>query len=254
MQKFDIEIPTELITAGDNEIKFEFLKGKTVSGMLGFSKSGKDSIGKILVSNLGFKRISFGDALKSNLDNHMKIQVFEDLKSKNIEIEFEDVDFLHPKNPDIKELLRPYMIWFGEEMRRRNGQYHWINKALSEIEENDRKIVITDVRRLSELELFMFNKEQHKRKIKHMEMAGMSVDFIEENNSNEEFESLLIHVNQFKLEDGDKLTQETIMTAHRNWLIDDTVFIDSRIPEKNREKYIYKQVLELVKKFPEYFI
>ena len=94
MEKMDIEIPGELFTSGDKEINFDLLKNKTLIGFCGYARSGKDTIGNMMVKKMGFKRISFGDVLKADLDEYMRPQIFEDLKSKGINLELEDVNFL----------------------------------------------------------------------------------------------------------------------------------------------------------------
>ncbi len=258
MEKIDIEIPGELLTSGDGEINFDLLKNKTIIGCCGYSKSGKDTFGNLMVEKLGFKRISFGDVVKGDIDEYMRPQVFNDLIDKGIEISIEDVNFLNPKNSEIKEILRPYMIWFAELMKEKNGMHYWTNRALLKIGDN-KKIVITDVRRVNELELFQHNKEQHNKRVENMflaEMPNSSLEFIKDNEYKCDFESLLIHVNQFKLTDNDHRTTETIRIAHENWLFDHIIYIDSRIPdkEKYREKYMYNNFLKLVNKFPKYFI
>ncbi len=258
MEKIDIEIPGELLTSGDGEIKFELLKGKTVIGLCGYARSGKDTMGKMMVEKLGFKRISFGDVLKRDLDEYMRPQVFNDLLNKGVDIKMEDVNFYSPKSIEIKEILRPYMIWFAEMMKSKNGQQHWVNRALLNIGEST-KIVITDVRRVNELELFQYNKEHHKKRINSMykaEYPKTSIEFIEENEDKCDFESLLIHINQFKLTDSDTRTTDTIRISHENWLFDHIVYVDSRIPDKEnyRQKYMYNNLLELINKFPKYFI
>lgn len=256
MEKFDIEIPGELITSGDNEINFGLLKNKTLIGCCGYSKSGKDTVGKLMIENLGFKRISFGDAVKRDIDEYIRPQVFNDLRNKGVDIQMEDVSFISPKNPEIKEILRPYMIWFAELMKVTNGMYYWVNRALLEIGDN-RKVVVTDVRRMHELELFQHNKEQYKKRIENMHLAEMAnLNFARENEYNCDFDSLLIHVNQFKLIDNDQRTIDTIRVAYENWLFDHTIYVDSRIPDKEfyREKYLYNNLLALVNKFPKYFI
>jgi hypothetical protein len=258
MQKIDIEIPGELLTSSDREINFEPLKGKTIIGLCGYAQSGKDTFGKMMVEKLSFKRISFGDALKKDLDEHMRPQVFNDLKNKGVDIRIEDVNFSFPRNIEIKEILRPYMIWFSELMKEINGIHHWTNRALTDIGES-KKIVITDVRRVNELELFQHNKEQYKNRVKSMYMAEMPqsyLSFVEENRVNSGFDSLLIHINQFKLNDSDSRTSETIKIAYENWMFDHVLCVDSRIPDKEnyRENYMYNNLLELVNKFPKYFI
>lgn len=256
MEKFDIEIPGELITSGDSEINFDLLKNKILVGCCGYSKSGKDTLGKLMIEKLGFKRISFGDVLKRDIDEHMRPQVFNDLRNKGIDIKIEDINFMFPRSADIKEILRPYMIWFAELMKETNGMHHWVNRALLEIGDS-KKVVVTDIRRIHELELFQHNKEQHTRRIENMTLAEMPnsyLDFAKENEYNCDFDSILIHINQFKLTDNDYRTSDTIRVAQENWLFDDTVYMDSRIPEKYREKYLYNNLLELVNKFPKYFI
>lgn len=258
MDNFDIEIPGELLTSGDSEINFELLKNKTVIGLCGYARSGKDTIGKLMVEKLGFKKIAFGDILKKDLDEHIRPQVFNDLINKGTNIKVEDINFSAPRTIEIKEILRPYMIWFGETMKQTNGMHHWTNRALSEIGENE-KVVITDVRRLNELELFRFNKEQHSRKIENMKLAEVSsdyVDFVEDSDGTGDFDSLLIHINQYKLTDNDIKTKDTIRVAQENWLFDDIVYVDSRIPDKEiyRKKYMNNHLLKLVNKFPNYFI
>lgn len=88
------------------------------------------------------------------------------------------------------------------------------------------------------------------------EMPNSYLDFIKENKDNCDFESLLIHINQFKLTDSDSRTKDTIRIAHENWLFDHIVYVDSRVPNKEnyRERYMYNNLLELVNKFPKYFI
>lgn len=258
MEKINIEIPGELLTAGDKEINFGLLQNKIIVGLCGYAGSGKDTLGKIMVENLGFKRISFGDALKKDLNEHMRPQVFNDLKEKGTDINMEDVNFLFPRNAEIKEILRPYMIWFSELMKEMNGIHHWTNRALLEIGDN-KKIVITDVRRINELELFQNNKEQYRKRIDSMCMAELPesyLDFVKENKDNSDFDSLLIHINQFKLTDKDSRTTDAIRVCQENWLFDHTVYIDSRIPDKEnyRKNYMYNNLLQLINKFPKYFI
>lgn len=258
MEKIDIEIPGELITSGDSEINFELLNGKTIIGFCGYARSGKDTFGNMMIEKMGFKRISFGDMLKKDLDEYMRPQIFNDLINKGVDIQIEDVSFLSPKSIEIKEILRPYMIWFGEIMKTENGIHHWTNRALLEIGDS-KKIVVTDVRRINELELFQHNKEQYKRRVESMSLAEMSNEYIEftkDNECNCDFDSLLIHINQFKLIDNDHRTSDTIRMAQENWLFDHTIYIDSRIPDKEgyRKKYMYNNFLKLVNRFPKYFI
>lgn len=250
-----LDIPGELITKDSSEINYAPLQGKTIVGCSGYSTSGKDTLARLMVNRLGFKRISFGDALKQELDEHMKMQVFQDLQNREINLSYENIKFLNPDTQEIKETLRPYMIWFGEEMRRINGSYHWINKAFTQIGDN-KKIVITDIRRLDELEIFKSNREFYKRKLDNRKVINIPKGPIEEDVYDCNFETLLIHINQYGLRDKDHLTVETVLRAHEDWMFDDIVFVDSRIPNVGdyRNNHMMLHLNNLVKKFPNYFI
>ena len=250
----NLDIPVELIDNASHEINYENLNGKILIGLMGYAKSGKDTIAKTMVNRLGFKRLSFADTLKEDLNDFFKPSVWEDLTNKGIEIEFQDIDFLNPSTPELKEILRPYMIWFGEKMKELNGPHHWTNRAFSKIEENDHKLVITDVRRINELEIFKNNKEFQKIRNKNREEIGLDISSFYQINA--KFDSLLFFVNQIHNRDSDYLTQQTLLKAIEDWLINDNIFIDSRIQNIGdyHQKHILMQIFELAKKYPTYFI
>lgn len=250
----NLEIPAELIDNASHEINYENLNNKILIGLMGYARSGKDTIAKFLVTRLGFKRISFADTLKEDLNDFFKSQVWEDLKNKGVEIDFNDIDFLNPKNSETKEVLRPYMIWFGEKMKEINGPHHWTNRAFSKINEDDHKLVITDVRRINELEIFKNNIEFQKLRNKNREEIGLDLYSIYEIDA--KFDSILLHVNQIHNKDSDQLTKDTLLMAIEDWLITDTVLIDSRIQNINdyHKRHVLLQVSNLVKKYPKYFI
>jgi hypothetical protein len=161
---------------------------------------------------------------------------------------------LNPKNSETKEVLRPYMIWFGEKMKEINGPHHWTNRAFSKINEDDHKLVITDVRRINELEIFKNNIEFQKLRNKNREEIGLDLYSIYEIDA--KFDSILLHVNQIHNKDSDQLTKDTLLMAIEDWLITDTVLIDSRIQNINdyHKRHVLLQVSNLVKKYPKYFI
>lgn len=254
-----IDIPIEL-SGGDHSdnVDFSLINGKIVVGLCGYAKSGKDTIGKVISERLGFKRIAFGDVLKSDLNNYMKLLVIDDLVNKGIQIDLDDIDFLNPRTGKIKEILRPYMIWFGEKMKKIKGIHYWTNRALALSFGHD-KIVITDVRRVNELELFNNNNEFYKKFSESMEASGVMVDksLYERNGiANKPFKSLLVHVNQLGLSDDDVLTLDAIKAATEQWLFDHTILIDSRIPDeiKYREKHVDMHIAGMIHKFPSYFL
>lgn len=253
----DIPIPKELIEEKQDKINYRPIEKKTIIGLCGYSKSGKDTLGRFMTENLGFKRFAFGDTLKICMNNHMKKQVYKDLKKKGVQLYIESIDFLNPKSSALKEVLRPYMIWFGEKLREINGRPFWINKTFSEIS-NYNKIVITDVRRPIELEPFKNSKTYNLRSTKNKKDVGVIDDGIINEMFNDassnNYKSLLIHINQRNLIDSDELTVKTIRLADEQWLFDDTVYIDSNIPEKYRNNHMRNHLLNLINKFPDYFV
>lgn len=222
-----LNIPKNLIGHKSHDIDFKFLHNKKVVGLAGYSKSGKDTLGKILVDKHGFTRVAFGDVMKRDMNTYFKNEVTVDLYSYGIDMNIDDIDFLNPSTREMKEVLRPYMKWFGQELRRINGEHYWTNRALSEIGEND-KVVITDIRRESEIDIFI----------------------------DKSLESLLVHVSQYGLTDEDELTLKAIRRAQELWLFRHTILVDSRIPdiENARKIHIEKHIDDLIEKFPTYFV
>ncbi len=238
--EINLKIPEELLVK-DVSIDFSVLKNKKLVGLLGIASSGKDTVADYFVDNYGYKKLKFGDILKHTLNQYFKEIVMEDLVNRNIPISFSEIDFLVEDDRILKEKLRPYMIWLGENLRERNGVHFWINKALEKIT-NSEKIVIADIRRDAELDLFRNNNFALNKMCNSFgaanildsdrlsNVSGMSVDY----------DTRLFYVNQFGLEDQDEITMKTIEAANREWLIEDTVYIDSRIPDEGdaRSKYI----------------
>lgn len=250
----NLEIPVELIDNNSHEINYSNLNNKILIGLCGYSKSGKDTIARELVKNLGFKRISFADTLKEDLNENFRYSIWQDLKERGTHVEIEEMDFLNPPNDEMKELLRPYMIWFGEKMKEINGPHHWTNRAFSKILDSDKKLVITDVRRTNELQIFKNSKIYQEIRIKNRSELGLeNPTFL---NSNSNYEHLLFFVNQIHNRDEDYLTQQTILRAQEDWLFADTIYVDSRIQDITdyHEKHIKIQVRKLASKYPEYFI
>ncbi len=252
----ELEIPGELITEDSKEIQYGRLDNKILIGLCGYKRSGKDTLGKMMIDRLGFKRIAFADMLKKDMNEHMKSAIFNDLQEKGINIEFESIDFENPSNIQIKEILRPYMIWFGEEMKRLNGLHHWTNRALSQIGQEDRKIILTDVRRSNELTLF----KKSRRFIEKCQNNRRVIDMPKDSPYDEEvydlnFETLFLYVNQLENRDDDVLTKQTIIEAFENFMFDDIVEVDSRIKgQEYQEKHILHHLRELTLKYPHYFI
>lgn len=251
----NLEIPAELITGNSEDINYDLIKGKMIIGLCGYAGSGKDEIGKPLVERLNFKRISFGEEIKKLMDNYMKHQIYEDLKKRKTGLPFEEINQLNPKNREIKEILRPYLIWFGEEMKKQNGKHHWTNVAFENIGDA-KKIVITDVRRPNELTLFEQNSEYFKKRYKNRRNVNVPLSSMDDEKNDRGYESLLIHINQRDLLDKDILTQETIRIATEQWLFDEELFIDSKISDSDplyRKNHILNHIYYLTGKYSNYF-
>jgi hypothetical protein len=252
----NLEIPEQLIIKDSGEIRYELINGKTIIGLCGYARSGKDTLGSLLVERLSFKRISFADTLKKELNEHMKLSVFNDLQEKGFYIDFESVDFENPKKIEIKELLRPYMIWYGEEIKKINGIHYWTNKAFSQIDKNDKKIVITDVRRLNELDIFKNSRTFIEKRIKNRREISLPEDSpYDIYDYDSDFETLFLYINQLNNSDSDSLTKETIMSSLEKWLFDEIVEIDSRIQNPEFQKrHLINHIQKLIIKYPKYFI
>lgn len=252
----NLEIPGELITKNANEINLNLLNGKVLVGLCGYARSGKDTIGQMLVKRLGFKRISFGDMLKQDLNDYMRPQVFEDLQTKGIDIAYNDIDFLNPSTLQIKEILRKYMIWYGEKMKKINGIHHWTNRAFQQINPEDAKIVITDVRRPNELEIFRNNRTYIEKCKRNRRILNLPHSPLDDEEYDLKFETLLFYITQLHNRDEDNLTIETVLTAMEEWLFDEIIEVDSRIQDTQdyRNRHILQLVRDLANKYPQYLI
>lgn len=117
--------------------------------LVGLSFSGKDTVGKVFVDN-GFTRISYADVLKQEYANLNGI----------------DLKILHEQGPE-KELHRPKLIEYAEAARTIDP-LHWVSKAFSPYLDETQtfkqlkkglKLVVTDVRRISDIEFAVGMKE-----------------------------------------------------------------------------------------------
>lgn len=234
-------IPKHLIVElKEDSIDFEPIKNKTIIGLCGYSKSGKDYTAKFMSNNYGFHRISFGDTLKNVMNEHFKEQTFNALKKDGLNIKLEDVDF-HAKQGELKESLRPYMIWFAETLKEINGKQFWVNETLRQSREYD-KIVISDIRRVNELEIF--KNSNSIKKLRNNILSNIGDKEIKEDGDN----FYLWKINKLSNKDPDNLTIETIKVAHENWYFSDEIKIDPCVSKSHRKLAIDYQIKEKLKK------
>lgn len=259
MYDFNIELPKEVLTAEKHDaINFGLLEGKVIIGLMGYAKSGKDFITKTFIDDYGYQRVAFADNIKKEMNQYLREAVYQDIKEKAETNTFgfiaykshpslEEIDFF-TENLELKKVLRPYIIWYGEKLRNINGIFCWINKAFAEDGKDMDKIVLSDVRRLAELDVFINSNEFKKRFRLSMAEAGVTIKQAVYTNN---YGTLLLEVNQFNLTDSDPLTVETIQRAHEQWLIDDTFWVDARVPDDavHRQKAMEAQIKRVIKKF-----
>lgn len=265
---FDIEIPSHLVSNKKHNSLFEDnINGKVILGLIGYAKSGKDTIANRFIKEYGFNRVAFADNIKVEMNSYLREIVYEYLFSvnnmspnKKIDIEdgllledlrsltFDMIDF-QTEDIFIKKRLRPFIIWYGEKMREINGPYYWINKAFEVDAKGCDNIIISDVRRVKELDVFRDSNSFRKRS----ELGFASAAYYENPTSYpiKNYSSLLFHVSQLGLQDSDVLTHECIRKAQEDWMLDHTFYIDPRLPEKGkyRNNSINLQVKEVSKKF-----
>lgn len=254
---FDIELPKEAISKNRHEkIDLNLLGHKLIIGLIGYSKSGKDTVAKKFINEYGFTRLAFSDSLKSEMNKYLRESVYNFLKSITYDnqeadedvagglklpsgkvMTFDDIDF-YTEDLEIKKRIRPFIIWYGEKMREVNGDFVWINKALDKIHNHDR-IIITDIRRVKELQIFHESNSFIKKTQESFASGGCSR--ITPKLEVKKYSTLMLHVNQYSLTDSDALTHECLRVAQEQWMIDDTIYIDSRIPEN---KNIRKKALD----------
>lgn len=251
MYDFNIELPEEVLTPGKHtEINFSSMRGKNIIGLMGYAKSGKDFITKTFIEYYGYHRVAFADNIKKEMNQYLRELVYIDIE-KTIPgysgIDFKDIDFF-TEDLELKKILRPYIIWYGEKLRNVNGKFCWINKAFEEDAAGHEKIILSDVRRMAELDIFKNSNEFNKRRRANLAEAGILNN---ENNAVNDFGILLFEVSQLGLKDTDVLTLETMQYAHEQWLIDDIFYVDPRIPDEGeaRKKAMLAQIKRINKKF-----
>lgn len=119
-------------------------------GLIGYARSGKDTVGEILVNNYGYRRLAFADPLRRMLEilNPIIGLCRECHRSHNIHLLNEvagDLLWNKAKQGPYGDEVRRLMQIFGTEVCRQHfGPDIWIK--LLEDSLDDRPTVITDIR------------------------------------------------------------------------------------------------------------
>lgn len=117
-----------------------------IVGITGFAQSGKDTFAGGLVKRLGFKQVSFANALRRDMQLLNPIVGFnEDHDPIRVDDCFEVYGYEYSKKnfPEFRRLLQVY----GTEVHRSLDENYWVNRATAQM--NDDTVpgyVFTDVR------------------------------------------------------------------------------------------------------------
>lgn len=113
-----------------------------IIGISGNATVGKDSYCHALIDllsahGISAKRFAFADELKYETDEFLKsslgISAFTTDKEEKV-------------------LIRPFLVWWGTDFRRKLDDSHWINKVNDKIKDKKTVYIITDVRYQNEFE------------------------------------------------------------------------------------------------------
>ena len=246
-QDIDIKIPQQISDDKSGFVlKKDLLNNKKIVGLIGFSGSGKDTVADYLVENNGFTKIKFADSLKQYMNYYLIDLIHSDMTSKGVDISVDKINFFS-EDRSVKEIIRPYIIWFGEYIRENNGTFYWMNKLIEKTE-NYEKVVIADVRRVDELVLFADGNNFKEKSSKTFEQIGYT-EYDDKLKNKNPYDSYLFMINQYGLEDFDLLTHKAVVAAQRDWFVDNHIFIDSRLPVEHRKSFIDLEVGKLAKKY-----
>lgn len=121
---------------------------KNIVALISMAGFGKDSIGKIFIDK-GYKRIAFADKVKEDFIN---------LPRNKFRFNFSGGLTMYELEKD-KDFYRNDLIKFAEEKRKSNELY-WLNRVKADIEFGKENIVITDLRRIPEIDYLQDLKKQ----------------------------------------------------------------------------------------------
>lgn len=119
-----------------------------VVGVSGYARSGKDTIGSMMVEDFGFRRVSFAGPLKEAVYRLDPIISASGLRCQHVvdDMGWDDAKDMYP---EVRALLQRMGTEVGRDLFDAN---FWVNLALKDIKENGGNVVITDCRFPNEAE------------------------------------------------------------------------------------------------------
>ena len=192
------------------------VKNKKIVAIIGFSRSGKDICGDVFIGN-GYKRVAFADKVKEDFIN---------LPRNRFKLGFNNGKFhmglTLQELEENKHLYRKEIIEFAER-KRVDEPYYWVDKVKDKIEGYE-NIVITDLRRLPEIEY-----------LESLKSKGYEVNYI----------NVIRPLNNGGMFDMDGETSKTILWCEYNNLFSVRILNASSVEELIKTTNLVIQDLKL---------
>jgi hypothetical protein len=115
------------------------MKKRHLIFLMGYKNTGKDTVAK-MINEMSFNQydiVGFADALKRDYYQSIGVQYDRDTEDR-----------------DFKEMHRPGIISYGENMKQNKGMWHWVETALDPLlfdKESKKGIIVPDCRRVEEV-------------------------------------------------------------------------------------------------------
>ena len=116
-----------------------------IIGLAGHMGSGKDLVGKML-SNHGYRRIAFGDALRQEVEAAIASGTLPPELPYGIRVLLGGITTEEVWGKPTSDRCRKLLQWWGTEYRRAQDPDYWINKVRDTMRSIGGKWAVTDVR------------------------------------------------------------------------------------------------------------
>lgn len=115
-----------------------------IIGLMGYARSGKDTVADYLVRHHGFVKMAFADPMREALYRLSPLITIADMTGVPLKTAVDGLGWETVKadSPDVRELLQRMGTEVGREMF---GEDFWVDYAMKKAEEHER-VVFSDVR------------------------------------------------------------------------------------------------------------